>query len=84
MVDPELAAIKDREDLEQARVQARRERRGRGLPQVDPGVGSKPSGCGCLVALLVAGFILVCVLLTGPLNESGYWYTVEPATTQTK
>jgi hypothetical protein len=86
VVDPELAAIKDREELEQARVRARSERRGRGLPQVDPGEGSKPSGCGCFIVLCIAGFILVCFLAAGPLNKqpSGDWPTDGPTTTQTK
>jgi hypothetical protein len=84
-VDPELAVIKDQEELEHARIEARRERRGRGMPQVDPGPGSKPSGCGCFFALCVLGFVLFCVLIAGPLNEGAdEWYTVEPTTTQGK
>jgi hypothetical protein len=36
IVDPELAAIKDQEELEVARQKAAWERKGRGLPQVHP------------------------------------------------
>jgi hypothetical protein len=85
IVDPELAAIKDKEELERARILARQERRGRGMPQVDPGEGSKPSGCGCLVLLAVIGFVVLCVLLIGPLNNGGDdWPSAEPTTTQVK
>ena len=35
-VDPELAAIKDQEELEPVRRQAISERKARGMPQIDP------------------------------------------------
>jgi hypothetical protein len=73
-VDPKLAAILDQEELERARQDARRIRKGRGLSQVDPeppkpkAIDSVPPGyrwayrSGQALALIVPGILMYLVL----------------------
>jgi hypothetical protein len=62
IVDPELAAILDQEELEHARRQARSIRKGKGLPQIDPEPKKKPPTNGELLAGLFWLWVAVCVI----------------------